>query len=267
VKAVILARGLGTRMRKEDEAASVDDRQSRIADTGVKAMIPIDRPCLDYVLSVLAESGYREVCLVIGPEHTELRKYYEKLDTMLLTLSFAIQEKPLGTGDAVAAAEKFAGREHFLMINSDNYYPVDACRDLRLLDESGLAVFERDAMIAQSNIPADRVVKFAAVEIDSDGYLKRIVEKPDEKTLKSLGKQVYLSMNCWWFGPKIFQACRAIKPSPRGELEITDAVSHAIEHLGERFRVLKFAAGVLDLSSRSDIAPVAKRLAGTEVVL
>jgi dTDP-glucose pyrophosphorylase len=267
VKAIILARGLGTRMRKEDEAASVDDRQSAIADTGVKAMIPIDRPFLDYVLSVLAESGYREVCLVIGPEHTELRKYYEKLDTMLLNLSFAIQEKPLGTGDAVAAAEKFTGRDHFLMINSDNYYPVEACRDLRLLDESGLAVFERDAMIAQSNIPADRVVKFAAVEIDSDGYLKRIVEKPDEKTLKSLGKQVYLSMNCWWFGPKIFQACKAIKPSPRGELEITDAVSHAIEHLGERFRVLKFEAGVLDLSSRSDIAPVAKRLAGTEVVL
>jgi dTDP-glucose pyrophosphorylase len=267
LKAVILARGLGTRMRKEDEQATVDDRQSAIADTGVKALIPIDRPFLDYVLSVLAESGYQEVCLVIGPEHHELRSYYQKLDTMLLKISFAIQEKPLGTGDAVRAVETFAGREHFLMINSDNYYPADACRDLRVMDEPGLAVFERDAMIAQSNIPADRVVKFAAVEIDSDGYLKRIIEKPDEKTLQSLGDEIYLSMNCWMFGPKIFKACAAIKPSPRGELEITDAVQYAMDDLGEKFKVLKYEAGVLDLSSRSDIAPVAARLAGTEVVL
>jgi glucose-1-phosphate thymidylyltransferase len=267
MKAVILARGLGTRMRKEDDHAQMDDRQSAIAATGVKALIPIDRPFLDYVLSVLAESGYREVCLIIGPEHQELRAYYENLDPMLLKISFAIQEKPLGTGDAVRAAEKFAGRDRFLMINSDNYYPAEACRDLRLWDEAALAVFERDAMIAQSNIPADRVVKFAAVEIDSDGYLKRIIEKPDEKTLASLGNEIYLSMNCWLFGPKIFQACGAIKPSPRGELEITDAVQYAIEKLGEKFKVLKFAAGVLDLSSRSDIAPVAARLAGTEVVL
>jgi glucose-1-phosphate thymidylyltransferase len=267
VKAVILARGLGTRMRKEDESAAVDHRQSAIADTGVKALIPIDRPFLDYVLSVLADAGYQEICLVIGPEHTELRRYYECLPTMLLKISFAIQEKPLGTADAVTAAAEFAGRDSFLMINSDNYYPLSSCRELRLLDEPGLAAFERDAMIRQSNIPADRVVKFAAVLIDSDGYLKRIIEKPDEQTLKSLGSEVYLSMNCWKFGPKIFSACRSIKPSSRGELEITDAVQYAMDHLGEKFRVLKFEAGVLDLSSRSDIAPVAARLAGTEVLL
>ncbi len=267
MKAVILARGLGTRMRKEDEAAEVDEHQAQIADTGVKALIPIDRPFLDYVLSVLANAGYREVCLVIGPEHHQLRHYYEQLETTVLKIRFAIQEKPLGTGDAVAAAAAFVGRDYFLMINSDNYYPVESCRDLRLLDQPGLAVFERDAMIAQSNIPADRVVKFAAVEIDSDGWLKRVVEKPDEKTLQSLGSEIYLSMNCWMFGPKIFKACGSIKPSPRGELEITDAVQYAIEQLGEQFKVLKYKTGVLDLSSRSDIAPVAARLAGTEVTL
>jgi glucose-1-phosphate thymidylyltransferase len=262
-----MARGLGTRMRKEDASASVDDRQSAIADTGVKALIPIDRPFLDYVLGVLAEAGYREVCLVIGPEHKQLRAYYEKLETMLLTVSFAIQEKPLGTGDAVLTAEKFAGRDRFLLINSDNYYPMQACQELRLMDEPGLAGFERDSMIAMSNIPADRVVKFAAAQIDELGYLKKIIEKPDEKTLAAMGKEVYLSMNCWMFGPKIFQACRKIKPSPRGEMEITDAVQYAMDHLEEKFRVLKFNLPVLDLSSRSDIAPVAARLAGTEVVL
>ncbi len=266
-KAVILARGLGTRMRKADDSADLDDKQSAIADTGVKALIPIDRPFLDYVLSVLAQSGYTQVCLVIGPEHAEVRRYYSQLRTDLLTISFAVQEKPLGTADAVAAAEAFAGRDCFLMINSDNYYPQEACRELRILNAPGAAVFERDSMIAQSNIPADRVVKFAAVKVDPSGHLQRVIEKPDEQTLKSLGSEVYLSMNCWMFGPKIFQACRAIKPSPRGELEITDAVQYAIEHLEERFSILKFRSAVLDLSCRSDIAPVAARLAGTEVIL
>jgi glucose-1-phosphate thymidylyltransferase len=267
VKAVILARGLGTRMRKEDSAAAIDDRQSAIADTGVKALIPIDRPFLDYVLSVLVASGYKQVCLVIGPEHFELRKYYEELETQRFKISFAIQEKPLGTGDAVRAVKSFAGNDHFLLINSDNYYPQIACEKLAGLAEPGLAVFERDAMIAQSNIPAERVVKFAVVDVDANGYLKRIVEKPDEKTLAAMGSELYLSMNCWWFGPKIFEAAAKIKPSPRGELEITDAVQLAIDQLGENFRVLKFKAPVLDLSSRSDIAPVAARLAGTKVQL
>jgi glucose-1-phosphate thymidylyltransferase len=74
-------------------------------------------------------------------------------------------------------------------------------------------------------------------------------------------------MNCWGFGPAIFDACAAVAPSPRGELELTDAVQHAIDSLGVNFRVLRFHAGVLDLSSRSDIAAVAARLRGTEVRL
>ena len=64
-KAVILARGLGTRMRKEDGSADLTDRQAAVADIGVKAMIPIDRPFLDYVISALNDVGYRRICLVI----------------------------------------------------------------------------------------------------------------------------------------------------------------------------------------------------------
>src|ERR1700688_4936706 len=75
-KAVILAAGLGTRMRKADDAASLDARQAAIADTGVKALIPIKRPFLDYVLHALADAGFKRVCLVIGPDHHELRRYY-----------------------------------------------------------------------------------------------------------------------------------------------------------------------------------------------
>ena len=75
-KAVILARGLGTRMRRPDPAAGLDERQTSIAGTGVKAMMPIGRPFLDYVLSTIADAGFRDVCLVIGPEHDAVREYY-----------------------------------------------------------------------------------------------------------------------------------------------------------------------------------------------
>jgi glucose-1-phosphate thymidylyltransferase len=267
-KAVVLAAGLGTRMRKADDDAGLGAAQAAVADTGVKALIPIDRPFLDYVLHVLAEGGYRRVCLVIGPTHHELREYYGRtLKASRLELSFAVQEQPRGTADAVAAAEAFAAGDPFLMINSDNYYPLNAVKALRETGGSAVAAFERDAMIRLSNIPADRVVKFAAVETDGDGFLRRIVEKPDEATLAALGPVVHLGMNCWRFTASIFEACRRITPSSRGELEITDAVQLAIDQLGERFRVLTFDAPVLDLSCRGDVGPVSARLAGTEVSL
>ena len=87
-KVVVLARGLGTRMVKRNDTAKLSARQAAVADTGVKALIPIDRPFLDYVLSVAAEAGYRRVCLVIGPEHKELRDYYaNQLQTKKLEIS------------------------------------------------------------------------------------------------------------------------------------------------------------------------------------
>ncbi len=265
-KAVILAGGMGTRMRKQDEAAGLTDDQARVAESGVKALIPIDRPFLDYVLTVLAEAGYKQVCLVIGPDHDNIRDYYQKqAPPQHLSIEFAVQAKPLGTANAVAAAESFAAGDPFLMINSDNHYPLDAVRALRDIHGPGLAGFERQALIDKSNIPADRVLKFAAADIDNSGYLRRVIEKPTAEQLAALGEPVYLSMNCWRFTPNIFEACRKIDPSPRGEYEITDAVQYCIDHLGERFEVIKSDSPVLDLSSRQDVAPVTALLAGTGV--
>jgi dTDP-glucose pyrophosphorylase len=73
-----------------------------------------------------------------------------------------------------------------------------------------------------------------------------------------------VSMNLWSFTPVIFEACARVRPSPRGELEIQDAVNLAVRELGERFRVLTMHAGVLDLSSRADVAFVADQLAAIE---
>lgn len=267
-KVVVLARGLGTRMRREDESSSLDDRQAAVAETGVKAMIPIDRPFLDYVLSAVADAGYRRVCLVVGPQHEELHDYYgRQLKPRRISVEFAVQQEPKGTADAVAAAESFAGPDPFAVVNSDNYYPVEALRALREQPGSAVALFEQESMFAGSNVSEERLRQFAVGRIDGQGFLAGILEKPDEATLRSLPRPLWLSMNCWQFRPTIFEACRAIGPSPRGELELTSAVQHAIDVLGERFRALTIRAAVLDLSSRKDVAPVAARLAGTKVEL
>jgi len=255
-------------MIKPNSRAALDAKQAAVAETGVKALIPIDRPFLDYVLSVLAEADYRRVCLVIGPEHHELRDYYgQRLKTKRLEISFAVQQRPLGTADALLAAEGFADGQQFAMINSDNYYPLEALGKLRQLSSAGAALFDRESMFAGSNIPSERLAAFAVVKLSRDGYLQQIMEKPDAQTLASLPEPLYLSMNCWRFTSAIFQACRSIRASVRGELELPDAVQYAIDQLGERFEVVPVKAAVLDLSYRSDVAPVAQKLAGVEVNL
>ena len=60
-------------MRQADERANVDAQQAAVAEQGIKAMIPIGRPFLDYVLSALRDAGCDDICLVIGPEHSAIR--------------------------------------------------------------------------------------------------------------------------------------------------------------------------------------------------
>jgi dTDP-glucose pyrophosphorylase len=274
-KAVILARGLGKRMRSPDSAATAKlaPEQSRAADAGMKAMIPVEvgRPFLDFVLSALADAGYREACLVIGPEHSAVREYYSALAMRRIRASFAIQERATGTANAVLAAEEFSGSESFLVINSDNYYPVAVLAAMRTLDEPGLPAFGREALVREGNIPAERIRRYALLKIDAEGYLEGIVEKPDgtEATAVASGESAneFVSMNCWRFDSKIFRACREVPQSSRGEFELPEAVQYGISALGMRFRAVPVHAGVLDLSYRGDITEVARRLAGVRVEL
>ena len=113
-------------------------------------------------LSALADAGLEEVCLVIGPEHEAVREYYTKTaPPRRVRLAFAVQEEPRGTADAVLAAEEFAAGEDFLVINSDNYYPVAALAALAGLSEPGVVLFERDALDRYEQHPrrADRFLR------------------------------------------------------------------------------------------------------------
>ncbi len=259
-KAVILARGLGTRMRRADAEARVDTTQAQVADAGVKAMIPMGRPFLDHAISALADAGIRDVCLVIGPEHDAIRQYYATLPMERVGVHFAIQPTPNGTAGAVAAAEAFAGSDTVLVVNGDNYYPVEACRDLAAVGCSGVVGFDLDGLVAHGNIPADRVRAFALLQCDASGNLASIIEKPDQATYDALVAQSLVSMNLWSFTPAIYEACRRVQPSVRNELELQDAVRIAMTELGEPFRVVPSHAGVLDLSTRGDIESVTRVL-------
>lgn len=263
--AVILARGLGTRMRAASSGSALDAKAAAVADTGVKALIPIGRPFLDHVMHDLAESGVRDVVLVIGPEHQDLRAYYSSLPTTRVHISFAIQAQPRGTADAVAAAKDAVGGKPFLVINSDNLYPAAALKPLAALGGPGLVGFRRSGLLT-GNIPADRVAKFAAISGDAAGNLARIFEKPTPEQLAPLGADPMLSMNCWAFDQRIFAACANIAPSPRGELELPDAVVKSM-HDGARYRIVERFEPVLDLSSRDDIAAVRTALADHDVML
>lgn len=254
-------------MRAQDSSVALAEGQAQAADGGVKAMIPIGRPFLDFVLSALADSGIREVCLVVGPEHTAIREYYESLSPRRLQVSFAIQQQPIGTANALLSARAFVGDAPFMVLNSDNYYPVEVFRALRDLGEPGLPAFERESLVRESDIPRERVLRYALLEIDAAGYLKRIAEKPNQMPGASDAEEVFISMNCWRFDSGIFRACELVPRSSRGEFELPEAVQFGLANLSLRFKAVQFHTGVLDLSHRSDIAKVAQRLSGIQVEL
>lgn len=265
-KAVILARGLGTRMRAADESVALDPSQAAAADRGLKAMIPIGRPFLDYLLSALADAGFADVCLVVAPEHQEIRDYYQRVGLRRVRLHFAVQQEPRGTADALLAVERFAGSGEFLVMNSDNYYPIACLRALRELDGPGLAAFDAAALLRESNIPEERLRAFAILTLNDQGILADIVEKPDPS--RAIGPGALISMNVWRFDSAIFAACRATPLSPRGEYELPRAVQEGVHAGALRLRAIRCAdAAVLDLSRRGDIASVAARLRSVNVEL
>ena len=276
-QAVILARGLGTRMRRElvDNATeeqpsaatpeatppALAAQQAAAAANGEKGMMPFARPFLDYSLSVLADAGIREAVLVVGPEHDEMRSYFQRTAARRrVALRFAVQEEPRGTADALAAAASAVDDAACLVLNSDNLYPLAAVQALAALGSSGLVAFEARAL-ASGGIEPERVFKFALLDIRPEEQLRTIVEKPAPDHPLAMRQEHWVSMNLWSFTPRIFNACTRIAPSSRGELELQDAVTFAMQEFGEPFHIIRSHEPVLDLSSRADIAVVGAHLA------
>jgi dTDP-glucose pyrophosphorylase len=261
-------------MRAPDPSVHLTAEQQRAANTGVKAMMPLNgRPFLDFILSSLADAGVLRVGLVVAPDHTALRRYYEiEAPASRIRVDFVVQPEPLGTANAVLAAETWVAGEPFLTMNADNLYPVDVLRKLASLSEPGLPAFDAEELVASSNIPAERIGSFAILDVDEQEYLKGIVEKPahdlpanaesyrDRTGWLPPSSGRLISMNCWRFDEHIFRACRDVPRSARGEFELPEAVAVAVRQ-GAKFKTFRAQGPVLDLSTRADAADVARRLA------
>ena len=265
--AVVLARGLGRRMRAPEMDAALSDAQRAAADAGAKALMPVgegaSRPFLDFALSALADAGCTAACMVVPPEHDELRAHYTPTRCQRLRVQFAVQEAPTGTASAVLAAASVVDDRPFLVVNGDNLYPPDAIRALVELEGCGLSAFTRASLVDESGFDVARVARFATVDADAAGWLSGMREKPKADDLLASGPDARISMNLWRFDASILAACRDVAPSPRGEYELPDAVMLAVSR-GTRVRVLAARGAVLDLTSRADIAAVSRRLAGVE---
>jgi glucose-1-phosphate thymidylyltransferase len=249
-------------MREAAPGVALDATQSAAAEAGLKAMMPFGRPFLDFVLHSLADAGVREAALVLGPEHEQVREYYRDLPTSRISVGFVEQAQPLGTADAVLAGREWADARPFIVLNADNLYPVDVLA--RLVGGANPAVpgFERDSL----RLPMERLGAFALLERSADGSLLKIVEKPGAGVMDAAGPAALVSMNAWRFDKRIFDACRDVPLSSRGERELPQAVGLAIAR-GVRFEVFAVRGEVLDLSKREDIPKVAQSLEKREVTL
>ncbi len=274
VVALVLARGLGRRMRAEGgDNTPLDAAQQAAAAAGLKGMMPMPgpggraRPFLDYVLSDLADAGFTRVALIVAPEEDAgdpLREYYQGAGRPeRLSLTFVVQAEPLGTADAVWAASEWVGAHPFVILNADNLYGATTLRALRHAGSPALPAYEKDELVASSAIPLERVAAFAVLTVGADGTLQDIVEKPGQAAIDAAGPRALISMNCWRGDRRLMEACRDVEASPRGEFELPMAVRLAIRR-GVVFLGLPAKGPVLDLSSRADVATVVARLATVE---
>ena len=252
---------------KQDGDAPLTAGQAAAAAAGAKGMMPIGagtRPFLDYVLSALADAGCTSVCFVVAPDHDAIRAYYDGPGKpSRLSIEYAVQPIANGTARAVQSARAYAGHDPFLVLNSDNLYPAPVLRTLIALEGPGLPAYAIDSLVEESGFPRERVVGFAGIDVGGRGSLLRIVEKPGHEYYEALGSRALISMNVWKFDERIFDACRDVPLSSRGEYELPEAVGLAVAR-GVHFQTFRASGPVLDLSRRSDVALVNARLEGME---
>ncbi|MFW5982831.1 MAG: nucleotidyltransferase family protein [Candidatus Brocadiia bacterium] len=265
-KAVILAGGRGSRMQDSDgEQVELDSEARRLADKGLKGLIPVDgRPFMDYLVDSLVDAGIQNLCLVISPGCRELQNYVQQTNSRTSAqVEWTVQEEPRGTADALLTAGDFADDEPFIMCNCDNLYPSATLRDLADITDriSYVVAFEREQLLERSNFGEDRVRNFAVIQSEGD-RLANIVEKPQQPDEYRQNGKLWVNMNLYRFSPEIFDACGRIAPDPdRGELELTAAVLLLARE--QEMRVRRSRGGVIDITGRRDVEQ-ARRMINTQ---
>jgi glucose-1-phosphate thymidylyltransferase len=205
LKGLILSGGTGTRLRP-------------LTHTSAKQLVPVaNKPVLFYGIEAMASAGITEVGIIIAPETGgEIRAAAGDGSQFGVSIEYIEQDEPLGLAHAVLTAERFLGDSPFVMYLGDNLLRdgIDALVDTFRSEEP-------DALILLTPVPDPE--HYGVAELDGDGRVARLVEKPpDPKTDLAL-------VGVYMFNPSIFGAARAIEPSGRGELEITDAIQKLVD--------------------------------------
>lgn len=204
MKALVLAGGTGSRLRP-------------FTHTRAKQLLPIaNRPVVHYALQAIADAGIEEVGVVVGGHGDAIRRAVGEGSAFGLRITYLHQPRPLGLAHAVTVARDFLADDDFLLYLGDNHL------------EDGVAGFVRRAAAERDAgrlllTPVPDPTAFGVAEVDGEGIVRQLEEKPERPRSDLALVGVYA------FTPAVHEAVRAISPSGRGELEITDAVQWMID--------------------------------------
>jgi glucose-1-phosphate thymidylyltransferase len=203
VKGLVLSGGAGTRLRP-------------ITHTSAKQLVPVaNKPVLFYGLEAMRAAGIDDVGIVVGETRAEIEAAVGDGSRFGLRVTYLPQEAPLGLAHAVLIAEEFLGDSPFVMYLGDNLLKEGIAPFVRDFERS-----EPDALILLQRVNDPSEYGIAELQ---DGRVVQLVEKPSEPRSDLALVGVYL------FTPAVFESVKAITPSARGELEITDAIQHMID--------------------------------------
>jgi glucose-1-phosphate thymidylyltransferase len=204
MKGLILSGGKGTRLRP-------------ITFTRAKQLVPVaNKPILFYAIETVRDAGIKDIGIIVGDTAGEVKAAVGDGSAFGVKVTYIEQEAPLGLAHAVKIAEDFIGEEPFVMFLGDNLIK-DGIKSL--VDE--FCQNKPNCQILLARVPNPQ--QFGVAELQ-DGKVKKLVEKPTEPPTNLALVGVYM------FDKTVFEAVKNIKPSWRGELEITDAIQYLVDN-------------------------------------